>query len=361
MKLRFKCLLFLLFPLLAQAHNGGTAYKKTIVKAFTVSDNAALSISNKYGKIIFHAWNKNEIKATITITGFGKNEDQARSIAELVDIDTDKSTGTAVSMRTAYNPARANSGWFSWGGKMDSKDYVNIDYDVYIPQSLQKLMVENQFGDVIADRFTFPVMLDMNYCTFDIREAADLTFRINYCDKGKIGKAGKVTVKGNYSTIRADQLGSLETSSNYSEYTIGKLGSLKIAANYDDYKIETADQLSGRCTYSDVRVGELQQEIDMRMTYGDVKVDKVGSGFKQADFQLTYSDLKINFARRQPLSINVNLVNGDLRTGGLELKNVISNKKNSTLNYTAQAGGGSESSPVIKVQGTNSDVKLDIF
>lgn len=361
MKLRFKCLLFLLLPLLAQAHDGRTGYKKTIVKNFTVSDNATLSISNKYGKIIFHAWNKNEIKATITVTGFGKNDEQAQSIAGLVDVDTDKSSSTAVSMRTAYSPSKGGSSWFSFGGKMDSKDYVNIDYDVYIPQSLQKLQVENQFGDVMADKFTFPVMLDMNYCTFDIREAEDLTFRINYCDKGKIGKAGKVTVKGNYSTIRADKLEALETSSNYSEYAVGKVGSLKVAANYDDYKIESADWVDGRCTYSDVRIAELQQGINMRMTYGDVKVIKVGSGFKKADFQLTYSDVNISFARRQPLSMTVNLVYGDLGTGGLELKNVVSNKKGPTLNYTALAGGGSESSPYIKVQGTNSDVKFDSY
>lgn len=361
MKLRFKCLLFLLLPFLAQAHDGRTAYKKIIVKNFTVSDNATLSISNKYGKIIFHAWNKNEVKATITITGFGKNDEQSQSIAELVDVDTDRNSSTAVSMRTNYNPSKGGSSWFSWGSKMDSKNYVNIDYDIYIPQSLQKLQIENQFGDVMADKFTFPVMLDMNYCTFDIREAEDLTFRINYCDKGKIGKAGKVTVKGNYSTIRADKLDALETSSNYSEYTIGKLGSLKVAANYDDYKIEAADQVEGRCTYSDVKVSELQQGINMRMTYGDVKVLKVGSGFKHADFQLTYSDVKMLFARKQPLSMMVNLVYGDLSTGGLELKNVVSNKKNANLNYTAQAGGGSESSPTVRVQGTNSDVNFDVF
>jgi len=361
MKLRFKCLLFLLFPLLAQAHNGGTAYKKTIVKSFSVNDNAALGISNKYGKIIFHAWNKNEIKATITVTGFGKNEEQARAIAELVDVNTDRSSNTNVSMRTAYNPSKGGSGWFSWGGKMDSKDYVNIDYDVYIPQSLQKLVVENQFGDVIADKFTFPVLLDMNYCTFDIREAEDITLRINYCDKGKIGKAGKVDVRGNYSTIRADQLDALETSSNYSEYVVGKLGRLKVAANYDDYKVETADQVSGRCTYSDVRLEELREAININMTYGDVRVEKVGSGFKQADFQLTYSDLRMAFLRRQSLAINANLINGDLKTGGLELKNVMSNRKGSALNYSAQAGGGSESSSYIKIHGVNSDVKLDIL
>lgn len=360
MKLRFRCLLFLLLPLLAQAHNGSTVYKKTIVKSFSVGDNAALNLSNKYGKIIFHAWSKNEIKATITITGFGKNDEQARSIAEMVDIDADQSN-SSVSMRTAYSPGKSSSGWFSWGGKMDSKDYVNIDYDVYIPESLRKLMVTNQFGDVIADKFSFPVVMELNYCTFDIREGEDLSFRINYCDKGKIGKADRVDVRGSYSNVRADQLGSLSTSSNYSEYAIDRVGELKISANYDNYKIDHVEQASGRCTYSDVRMQELQQAINMNMTYGDVKVGKVGTGFKSADLQLTYSDVKITFSRRQPLSIAANLVYGDIKVDGFELKNVVSNKKNANHDYAAQAGGASESSPYIKIRGTNSDVKLDTY
>lgn len=361
MKLKFKCLLFLLLPLLAEAHKGGTAYKRTIVKEFSVSDNAVLSISNKYGKIIFHAWNKNEVKATVTITGFGKNDDQARSVAEMVDIRTDKSSSTDVSLHTVYNPSKGGGGWFSWGGKMDSKDYVNIDYDIYIPQSLQRLLVQNHFGDVIADRFSFPATLELNYCTYDIREAEELNFRINYCDKGKIGKAGKVNIRGNYSNLRADQLEALETSSNYSEYTIAKLGSLKISANYDDYKIEQAEQVSGRCTYSDIRLSALNQEINMSTTYGDVSINKVGTGFRKADFQMTYSGLKANFSRRQPLFIQVNLVHGDLKTGDLELKSVNSVKTNATLVYSALAGGGNESSPVVKVKGTNTDVKLNVY
>ncbi|MEC5146197.1 hypothetical protein [Chitinophaga sp. 212800010-3] len=360
MKLKFKCLLFLLLPLLVNARNGGLTYKKTIVKEFTVSDNAKLSISNKYGKIIFHAWNKNVIKATITITGFGKNDDQAASIANMVDVDADQSGGNSVSMRTAYNPSKGGS-WFSWGGKMDSKDYVNIDYDIYIPQSLQKLMVANQFGDVIADRFAFAAVMELNYCTFDIREAANLTFKINYCDKGRIGKAERVVVQGNYSNIKADQIEALEVKSNYSSYAVDRLGSLNISSTYDDYKIQHVGEVNGRCTYSDVRLNELTQSVNMTTTYGSMKIDKVGTGFKQADIQMTYSDLKMVFSRRQPLSIEANLVHGDLKTGGLEVKNVVSNRMNANLNYQAQAGGGSESSPYIKIKGVNTDVKLDAY
>ncbi|WP_142687631.1 hypothetical protein [Chitinophaga polysaccharea] len=360
MKLKFKCLLFLLLPLMAQAHNGATAYKRTIVKEFNVNDNATLNIANKYGKVIFHAWNKSEIKATITVTGFGKNDEQAKAVAELVEVNASQ-LNNMVLLNTSYNPSKSSSGWFSWGGKMDSKDYVNIDYDIYIPQNMQSLMVKNQFGDVIADKFSFPATLEMNYCTFDIREAQDLVLKINYCDKGKIGKAGKVSVKGNYSDVRGEQLESLDANSNYSEYNFNRVGNLKISSNYDDYKIDVAGTVGGRGTYSDIKIKELQQLIDLNMTYGNVKIERVNNGFKQADFQLTYSDVDIRFGSRQPLYIEANLVNGDLSTGGLELKNVVSNKRNSTLHYTAVAGGGNESSPYIKIRGTHTDVNLNTY
>ncbi|CAL1517352.1 hypothetical protein [Chitinophaga sp. MM2321] len=361
MKLKFNFLVCLLLPLVMQARNRDLTYKKTITKEFTVNAGATFNISNKYGKVIFHTWNKNEIKATITITGFGKKDEEAQSIADMVNIVTEQSSSTVVGLRTLYNPSKSGSSWFSWGGKMDSKDYVNVDYDIYVPQSLQRLRVENQFGDVIADKFTFPAELILNYCTYDIREAQDLEFKVNYCDKGKIGKAGKVRMKSNYSSLRGEQLEALETRSNYSDYTIASVGVVSISSNYDDYKLERVSGISGRCTYTDVKMDELQQELDMRMTYGDVVIKKIGTGFKGADFQLTYADAKISAPRRQPMQLEVSLINGELRTGGLELKNVISNKVSSVLNYTAQAGGGSEQSPRLKVKGTNSSVKLDAY
>lgn len=359
MKLKFNLLLCLLFPLFTFAKEGDVTYKRTVTKNFTVNANAAFSLSNKYGKVVFHAWNKNEIKAIVTITGFGKKVDEAQAIAEMVDITTEKDGPSAVALRTNYNP-KSGSSWFSWGGKKDSKEYVNIDYDVYIPQSLSQLNVENNFGDVIADKFSFPVTLSMNYCSYDIREAEDLQLRINYCEKGRIGKAGKVVIKGNYSDLKAEQLGGLDVNSNYSNYVVTSVGDLRVASNYDDFKLERAKNVSGHVTFTDTRFNELEQQLNLKTTYGDIVVKKVSGTFKGADLILTYSDLKMTVGSRQPLQLDILLVNGGLSKGGLELKNVVSNKTASTLRYTAQAGGGNEQSPVIKIKGTNSDVKLEV-
>ncbi|SJZ70799.1 hypothetical protein SAMN04488128_1011289 [Chitinophaga eiseniae] len=356
MKLKFNLLLCLVLPLFTFATKGGVTYKKTINKEFTVSAGTAFSLSNKYGKVVFHAWNKNEVKAVITITGFGNNDQEAQGIAESVSIDAVQN-GANLSLNTVYTAAQSGS-WFSWGNKKDSKDYVNIDYDVYIPESLSRLKVENHFGDVIADRLKFPAELVLNYCAYDIRDAEDLQLRVNYCDKGRIGKANSVVIKGNYSDLKAEQLGQLEVSSNYSNYTITNLGTLKIAANYDNYKIQRVDRVNGHVTFSDTNIGDLVENINMKITYGDLNITKVLPGFKGADLVLTFSDLKLNLPRKLPLRLDFVMVNGGLSTSGLELKNVNSNKTSSTQIYKAQAGGGGEGSPVIRIRGTNADANV---
>ncbi|HVI47357.1 MAG TPA: hypothetical protein VM802_20935 [Chitinophaga sp.] len=361
MKLKFNLLLCFLFPLLVQARNTGIDYKKTINKEYTVSAGAVFNVANKYGKIVFHTWNKNTIKATIVITGFGKSDREAQETAESVKIQEDQS-GNTVSLKSAYNPSGSGGSWFSWGGKRDSKEYVNIDYDVYLPQSLSKVSVLNQFGDVIADRFSFPAEMVLSYSTYDIREAEDLQLTVSYCDKGKIGKAGKVVMKSSYSNLRADQLGSLVTHSSYGNYTIGNVGTVEMSASYDDYKVDRLGSITGALAYTDLVTGELQQSIDLKATYGDVNIRKIGSGFKGADLQLSYADLKANVPSRLPMRIEVRLFHGDLHTGDLELKNVVSNKSvGGALSYTAQAGGGNEQSAVFRVKGSNCDVKLGTY
>nr|WP_295874616.1 hypothetical protein [uncultured Chitinophaga sp.] len=356
MKLKFNLLLCLVLPLFTFATNGSLTYKKIINKEFTVSAGTAFSLSNKYGKVVFHAWNKNEVKAVITITGFGKSDQEAQGIVESVSIDAVQN-GANLSLNTVYTSSKSGS-WFSWGNKKDSKDYVNIDYDVYIPENLSRLKVENNFGDVIADRLKFPAELVLNYCAYDIRDAEDLQLRVNYCDKGRIGKANKVVIKGNYSDLKAEQLDQLEVSSNYSNYIVTNLGTLKIAANYDNYKIQRVNKVNGHVTFSDTNIDDLVENINMKITYGDLNIKKVLPGFKGADLVLTFSDLKLNLPRKLPLQLDFVMVNGDLSTSSLELKNVNSNKTSTTQIYKAHAGGGGEGSPVIRIRGTNADANV---
>lgn len=357
MNVKSKILLFLLLPLWACAHQGDIEFKRTVAKEFTVNSNAKLDVYNKYGKIIVHTWAKNQIKATVIITGYGKSSSEAQEIANGVDIQTNADAG-AVSMQTSYNPSKGSK-WFSWGNRKDSKDYVNIDYELYVPQNLNLLTLENNFGDVITDELPFAAKMRLNYCFYAIREAGKtLEMDLNYCNKGKIDKAADLQIKANYSDIRCDAADKLDTKSNYSDYTLGSVGTLITKANYSDYKIRQVGSLSATANYSDFNVANLRENLDARLTYGDMKVKEIQSAFKGGDIQLSYSDIDLIFAPKVALRLSINLNYGDLGIDGLPVKNVSSVKKNTHLAYSATTASGGEQSPMLNINGSQSDVNM---
>jgi hypothetical protein len=359
MKEKFSILLFLLIPILTYAKNGDSEFKKVIIKEFSTNPNTTLSVSNKYGKIIIHTWNKNEVKATVTITGFGKTVEEATSIVNMVDILVNNS-GNNASLQTQYNPSASGNKWFSWGGKKDSKDYVNIDYEMYVPERLAKLALDNNFGDIIADVLSFPASINMNYCNYDIKQAdKTLELNMNYCDRGRIGKAERVNIRANYSNLKSDAIAMLVTKSNYCEYNLGSVGSLTTSGNYDEYNVNKVGSFNGKNTYTDFRFTELQSEINSKLVYGDLTVKTLGTGFKNGELHLTYTDVKFGVPQRLGLQINAQLNSGDVRTGELSLKNVTRIKKNSQLTYTASTSAADDRSATILVNGVYSDVQFE--
>jgi hypothetical protein len=359
MKERFSILLLILLPILTYGIKGDSESKQTIVKEFTTVPGTALRIANKYGKIIVHTWSKDETKATIVITGFGKTVEEAKSIREMVNIEMNKS-GNNIELETRYNPSGNSNKWFSWGGKKESKDYVNIDYELFVPEKLGKLILENNFGDVITDVLSFPVVIGINYCTYDIKEARkSLEVNMNYCDKGRIGKAESVTIKANYSNIKSDAITSLTTKSNYCDYKLGTVGTLMATGNYDGYTIAKVGSVTIKSTYTDFRIDEVQSEINAKLVYGDFSAKTLGTGFKGADMQVTYTDVKIGVPQRLGVQIKVNLTNGDVRTPELSLKTVSNIKKNSLLIYSATTVNGDDGSPLVNIHGIYSDVRFE--
>lgn len=355
MHLKFKILLLLLLPLYVFASKGDAEYKRSVVKEFKANSRTAIELSNKYGNIVIHTWDKQEVKATVVITGYGKDEGEAKAIADMVEIVSNEGSSFA-SLTTRYEPSSGKS-WFSWGGNRNSKDYVNVNYDIYLPKQLARLAVDNSFGNVIADRLSFPTEMSLNYCFYDIKEAtSDLLLKLNYCQKGKLGKAGNVQLKANYSSMRSDDIASLDAKSNYCEYTIGNIGNLEVKSNYDEYNITKINGINSQSNYTSFRLGELQRNADVRLTYGDFKVKKVTDQLKSVSIDVSYGDIIIGIDASTNLRFDVQMSYGDVDTRGVNFRSISTEKKNTQTKFTANTGNGNGGQ--IRIRGSQSNVEF---
>ncbi len=347
-------LFLLLWPFAALATKGDEEHKIRVVKEFRAGSGSTLAVLNKYGKIVVNVWDKPMVRAEIEIIGFGKSGDQARSMAEMVDIQGSES-GSNIRIETKYNTGSGK--WFSFG-KKDSREYVNINYVVNIPRNMRSVALDNQFGDILARELPFDTRISVNYGFFDIGNAEKLKVNMNYTDKARIAQVEQLELNANYSSLRCGSTRELKVNSNNSSYTFGETGNMRLNSNYDEYRLAAVSDLSLTGNYSNLRAETLKKNAVFNVNYTDLNIRRVDPSFTSITAHLRYSDLKLGLAGKSAFRITANLHHGDLKTGDFEWKNVTNIRKNNNLSFSAITSNGTDASGLIKIDGSYCDVKL---
>lgn len=340
------------------AHSGNVPYKRVLNRNFAVHSGAALNIHNKFGKIVLHHWEGNEVKAVITVTGFGKDLHEAQEMAEQVEIDAQMSAEN-VSFVTVYNPS-VSSFWSKWffPFRREGKEYVNIDYEVYLPKSLRSLTVTNSFGDLFADELLSGSFLRLNYCNYKIGTAGNsLEMNLNYC-KGTVSHAADVLVNANYSELNLNTARSLHLKSNYCKYNFGQVSSLTSHSNYDDFRLEKIGELNTSSNFTDYKIGVLDEQAEMRLVYGDASISKLASSLKGINISGSFANIRLSINEKNPLQLFIRVTHGDIDTDELFFRNISRSDNHGVRSFSGFTTGGNEQSPLIKISGTSLDVVL---
>ncbi|WP_126248864.1 DUF4097 family beta strand repeat-containing protein [Chitinophaga rhizosphaerae] len=345
-------LFLLLCPFFAFAAKGDEEHKVVIVKEFNVGGNSSVNINSKYGKVTVYIWDKPVCKATITVTGFGKDQEQARRMTETIDVKAMES-GNSVNITASSNPG---SRWFS--NKKDNKDYVNIDIDVYVPSKLKAMNIDSNFGDVIARKLPFPSYLKVNYGFIDVAEAGNLFLSINYTNKARIGKTDVLTVQSNYSSLNCESASEVNITSNYGNHSFGNVAEMKVQANYDEIKFKNVGSVVLRANYTDVKMDGLGSSAIISANYGDVRIRKIDKNFKSLNADVNYTDIRLGVQSGTPFRVRAEIRNGDFSADGFVFRHVSENRNKGNLSYSAITSNAGEASPLISVNGKHCDVKV---
>jgi hypothetical protein len=144
----------LLLSVHALAEDPQVEKKKTYSKSYTVSSNDRISLSNQFGEMKISTWDKNEVKADITITAEAGTEEKAQMILDRISIEDGKNND-GVYFKTKF--AKENQNW-----EKGEKQGFHIDYVVYIPAK-NPLTAKNEFGPMILGDYNGEASLESKF------------------------------------------------------------------------------------------------------------------------------------------------------------------------------------------------------
>lgn len=245
-------------PLHAQNDNDNKNEKKKyefvknkfVNKSYSVSGSDKLTISNSFGGVEVHTWNKNEIKVDVTIEASSNVEAVAQKIIDGITIDESKSGGE-ISFKTSIKGTNNSKG---------ERSTMKVNYDISMPAS-NPLQITNEFGSIVMP---------------DYRGEVDLTSKFGSLNAGTLSNAKSISVEFGSAKIESTNG---NVSIKYSSATIGKLvGKVKLNLEFSNAtKINIDNNLTGldaKVSYSTVSfkpMGELSASYDIFTSFGSFK------------------------------------------------------------------------------------------
>ncbi|MEO6281854.1 MAG: hypothetical protein ABIN80_19690 [Dyadobacter sp.] len=252
--------------------NGLVEKRRNIVKVFDVKNNDLLMVDNQFGQVKINLWSKEEIKVEIIITANAPSDDRASEYLGAVNIE-EKRVKNQITLITHIDRGRfGNNGW---NNKKGDKNFIQIDYTVYMPKE-NALIVHNKFGNTDIPSFHAPLTVDSKYGSFVANnlENADNTIDVRY-GSAKIGKMDGGKLEFQYSNLKLDWAKKILLSNKFGELNIGDV--INLDADID---------------YSGAKIGIIRGSGKIKLNYsGNFKIDELTNSAENVDIQAAYSSV----------------------------------------------------------------------
>lgn len=345
-------IILMLALLLPVALNAKKVYEseKVVNHSFPASSNHTLIVDNKYGAVDIKVWDKNEVSATITITGMSsRSQEIADELVKRVKINADAS-GNNITLRTEISSNISMSGSGTQGNE--------INYEIKVPRNIA-FNLTNKYGDIKIDECGNSTTIDLKYgnlyCTKMTSKNSNLTLGYG---NANVQDVNDLAADIKYANITLGTTNTLKLTTKYSDLKLNTVNNLTATSGYDNYVLNEVTNANIDAKYTSVKIGKISQSLDITNKYGSVKIDNIDKQVKTLNFNLGYTDVKINI----PISVSYefDITN---KYGSIILpKNITTNIKNreqsgSTTSLKGTAGSGSTT---LKVKAINSYSDISI-
>ena len=337
--------------LLPVALNARKVYEaeKVVNHSFPASSNHTLIIENKYGPVNIQVWDKNEVSATITISGMSsRSQETADALVNRVKINANAS-GNSISIRTEI--ASTN---ISGSGTQSNE----INYEIKVPRNIA-FNLTNKYGNIKVDECGNKATIDVKYGNFHCTKMTDknVSLTLGY-GNANIQEVNGLTADIKYSNMTIGSAKTLNLTTKYSNLKLSNVGSLTTYSGYDDYKISEVATADIEAKYTSVKVDKVTESLVVVNKYGGVSVGEVGAKAKSLKFELGYTDLKLNISPSISYELDAYTKYGNISLPDGVSSN-IKNRETQGNSTTVKATIGS-STPSLKVSASNSYANIKL-
>ena len=314
MKNMYKLLLVIfLIPLTINAtdRKGKYTKTKTLNKEYSVSDNATLNVSNKYGNIVITTWNENTIDIKVTITTNGNDEAKVERRLEQIDVDFEGNSNF-VSAKTIIE--KNSKSWSFWG--KNNNVNMQIDYLIKMPIT-NNTDLNNDYGAISIDKLEGRLNINLDYGKLHIGELlnSENNINIDYTNKSTIDYMKDGYINADYSTLHIEKSGRTKLNADYSHMSFGMVTNLDYNCDYGDLKIDDAGNIAGNSDYMQTSINKLRNRGDFDSDYGSIKIYKLGENLKSLEIETSYAQVKLGVNNTNSFNIKASLSYGGFKYG----------------------------------------------
>jgi hypothetical protein len=320
------------------SQNGLIEKRRNIVKVFDVGNHDLLMVDNQFGQVKVNLWSKEEIKVEIIVTANAPTDERAGEYLNSVSID-EKRVKNQISLTTNIN--RSQFGNNGWNNKKGEKNFIRIDYTVYMPKE-NALIVRNKFGDTDIPSFHAPLTIDSRYGNFvaNVLDNPENTIDVKY-GSAKIGKMDGGKLEFQYSNLKLDQAKKLFLSNKFGDLSIGDVTNL-------DADID----------YSGAKIGTMRGSGKIKLNYsGNFKIDELSNSAQNVDIQAAYSSVVLP-AEANQFNVTITYGNFSYPSSNVNFSQQPSKEDRGHKSKQYQGKVGAGSGTKITVNSKFGDVKL---
>jgi hypothetical protein len=113
------------------------------------------------------------------------------------------------------------------------------------------------------------------------------------------------TITTSYSEINLEESENAVFESRSSKIYLTKVNSLQINSKRDKYYIKKVDDVGGEAYFSDLNLDEVNDRINLRTNYGDVRIQTVGKQFRLMDLSAENTDITLFIDKEHFFQLNI--------------------------------------------------------